>query len=94
MKTKRKTRKRNLKPVTEARILQLSNDISEDITSGSLREWKAVALYFRREHDRVWNELGTVRCSIAATVGGRDIYSLGMKELTTWLNRQTPESTA
>lgn len=34
--------------IGENRILQLSNDLSENIQSGRVDEWRAVALYFRR----------------------------------------------
>lgn len=47
--------KKKLKPfvakMSEARILQLSNDLSEDIESGTVEEWRAVALYFRKQVD-------------------------------------------
>ena len=87
-------RKRILKPITEERILQLSNDHSEGIKSGTLREWKAVAQYHQNEHTRMWNELGTMRCHIAALVASWDIHNAAAPEIRKWLRSQTPQSTA
>lgn len=80
--------------ISEERILQLSNDMSEDIRSGTVEEWRAVAKHFRTNHDRLWNELGVLRCEIVSAIHGDEIYQLGIKGLKTWLGRQTPDSTA
>ena len=89
-----KPKHKKKKPVTEERILQLSNDISEGIKSGNLREWIEVAKYFRREHDRLWNDLGRLRCEVAVLVTSQEMHRLASQGLSTWLKTQTPTSTA
>lgn len=37
--------------ISRERILQLSNDLSENMRTGTTEEWRAVALYFRGELD-------------------------------------------
>lgn len=90
----KRPKRRPQKPVTEERILQLSNDESEGTARGNLREWKAAALYFRREHDRLWNDVGALRCSIAALVCAQKMHNHAADEMAKWLDRQTPTSTA
>ena len=91
---KKQSKKRVPKPVSEDRILQLSNDESEGIESGSKREWKSAALYFRREHDRLWNDLGRLRCEVAVLVSSQEMHRLASAGLSTWLKSQTQTSTA
>ncbi len=47
--------------ISEDRILQLSNDMSEDMASGTTAEWRAVALYFRNEVDDQQNRINAMR---------------------------------
>jgi len=93
---KKPQRKKSLtkKAPTEERILQLLNDQAEDITSGTLREWREVARYVQNENSRLWNELGAVRPSIAALTAGLAMHHYAAKELEAWLKRQTPTSTS
>lgn len=88
----KRPKRRPQKPVTEERILQLSNDQSENINSGTLREWKAVAVYFSREHDRLWNDVGALRCSIAALTAAWKMHAYAFEEMAKWLDKQTPTS--
>lgn len=73
--------------ISEERILQLSNDLSENIASGSLKEWRSVALYFRKELDRSYNDLNSMRPSIAAMTYGLDMVHFARQEMAQWLKR-------
>lgn len=80
-------RKPLVKAISEERILQLSNDLSEDIRSGTVEEWRAVALYFRKELDASVNRLNQVRPSIAALVSAHKLNQYAMTELSTWTEK-------
>ena len=43
--------RRLVRILSEDRCLQLSNDLSEDIASGTLREWRGVASFWRDRFD-------------------------------------------
>lgn len=77
--------------IPEIRILQLSNDLSENVRSGTTEEWRAVALYFRNEVDRREHSLGSIRPSISAFLMAEKIRSLATRELQDWLDRMTPK---
>jgi hypothetical protein len=53
-------RGRLVSQLSKERILQLSNDLSEDIQSGSVQDWRTVAQYFRDELD-----INSIRLSVA-----------------------------
>jgi len=42
---------RLVRRISEDRALKLSNDLSENIASGTLREWRAVAFFWRAKFD-------------------------------------------
>jgi hypothetical protein len=50
--------------ITEKRILQLSNDLSENIATGTTQEWRAVAKYFRDQFDDLHIKFMTARDAI------------------------------
>ncbi len=88
MKTKRKKSKPALTAsISEERILQLSNDLSEDIASGSTAEWRSVALYFRKELDRAYNDLNAIRPTVAAMTAGLNMIAFAKAEMNQWINR-------
>jgi len=71
--------------VSEERILQLSNDLNEGIESGSIKEWRAVALYFRTELDK----LTPPRSSLAALTIAEKMRSQAMLEIAAWVKAQS-----
>lgn len=93
MKTKPKnkathtTRARLLATISEERILQLSNDLSEDLASGSVREWRTVAKYFRDQVDKAHNDINSIRPSVAAMVMGTNCVTHARQEMDAWLKR-------
>lgn len=96
---KAKLRRSPLPPrVTEKRILELSEVMFTFCDArrhpGKAREWLAVACYWRNDRNRLWNDLGHLRCHIAAAVKGRALLGMGLQELERWLDQQTPDSTA
>lgn len=60
----------------------------------SRRDLCQAILFWHHEYEQKWNELGSMRCHIAATVKGQELFKMGLSELRTWLDRQTPHSTA
>lgn len=96
-KAKHKT-KRPLPAVPAERILKLSESMfslpGHLTPPGTAREWYVVACHWRNERNRLWNDLGHLRCHIAAAVKGRVLLGMGLKELERWLDQQTPDSTA
>jgi hypothetical protein len=48
-----------------ARRNESSNDVSEGNASGNVREWRAVALYFRNLFDKQHQSIGALRMSLA-----------------------------
>lgn len=76
-----------LAAIDEKRILQLSNDMSEGIKSGTTREWRAVAYYFRHKLDTAYNDINAIRPTVAAYVAGRNILNHAGPEMEGWLKR-------
>ena len=73
--------------IDEERILQLSNDLSEAIKSGTVKEWRAVAYYFRRKMDKAYNDINSIRPSVAAMVAGQNCVRFAHEEMDAWLKR-------
>lgn len=73
--------------ISEERILQLSNDLSEGIKSGTVREWRTAAKYFRDQLDRAHNDINSIRPSVAAMVTGMNIVNFSRQEMDEWLKR-------
>ena len=71
----------------EERILQLSNDLSEGMKSGTVQEWRSVAKYFRDQVDRAHNDINSIRPSVAAMVMGQNCVRYAHKEMEAWLKR-------
>lgn len=82
------TSEKLISPLKEEQILKLSNDLSECIASGTIKDWRAVALYFRNEFDRATAELSQVQGSVAALVLGRNCVEHSCNELSRWLERR------
>lgn len=80
-------KKKLISDLTEERILQLSNDMSEDIRSGSVNDWRAVAKYFRNQLDRAHNDINSIRPSVAAMVMGQSCVNYAHSEMDAWLKR-------
>lgn len=72
---------------SEERILQLSNDLSEGIKSGTVKEWRTVAKYFRDALDRAHNDINAIRPSVAAMVMGQNCVRFAHEEMDAWLKR-------
>lgn len=73
--------------LSEDRILQLSNDMSEGIASGTVKDWRAVAKYFRDQLDRAHNDINSIRPSVAAMVMGQNCVTYAHAEMDAWLKR-------
>jgi len=92
-KHKRKRKSSKHKPaifvssISEKQILDLSNDMTEGITSGTVAQWRAVALYFRNKLDLAHNHINAIRPSVAAYVAARSILKHAGPEMETWLQR-------
>lgn len=76
-----------LAAVNEERILQLSNDLSEGIKSGTVKEWRAVAYYFRHKLDTAHNDINAIRPSVAAMVLGTNCIRHAHAEMDVWLEK-------
>lgn len=87
-KTKATSRGKSLTAaISEERVLQLSNDLSEGIASGSVREWRAVAKYFRDALDQAHNDLNAIRPTVSAMVLGQRCVQHALTEMDGWLKR-------
>jgi hypothetical protein len=73
--------------IDEERILQLSNDLSENIKSGTVKEWRSVAYYFRHKLDQAHNDINSIRPSVAAMVTGMRCVQFSHQEMDQWLKR-------
>lgn len=83
--TKRKTRK----PATaEDRILQLSNDLSEGIDSGTRAEWMAAARYFRDHLDTVQRELDALMADLILVAHADGARAFALRSLQEKVNRR------
>lgn len=86
--SKPKSKKRKLySNLTEKRILQLSNDLSEGIASGTVQDWRAVALYFRVGQDNAHADINSIRPTVAAMVTGLKMVAFAREEMDGWLKR-------
>ena len=90
MKSKQQHKRSLVAHISEERILGLSNDLSEVIASGNVREWRAVALYFRQQLDALQRKLNAVQPSIAALCTGGRMMTYGIQECQAWLDRYYP----
>src|SRR5881396_4352210 len=63
---RRNPAKRILATITQERIDQLSNDLSEGIRSGTVEEWRRVALHFRNAYDKLNQRAQSMRTTLAA----------------------------
>ena len=86
--TKKPSRQPLVAHCPEERILQLSNDVSEGIASGSVREWRAVALYFRNLFDKERKSVASLCMSLAALNISEEMRGHAMREITAWLKSQ------
>lgn len=77
---------------SEERILQLSNDVSEGIASGNVREWRAVALYFRNLFDKQHQSIGALRMSLAALTISEEMRTHAVREIAAWVKAANAES--
>lgn len=75
-------------PISEKRILQLSNDVSEDMASGTVREWRAVAVYFRNLFDQHNQKLVSLRSSVSSMMIGDELKKTAESEIKEWLSTQ------
>jgi hypothetical protein len=82
---KSKSEKCLLSVIDQARILQLSNDLSEGIASGTVREWRTVAEFFRQEHDTLYSRLQSMHSTLAALELGERMRNTALEEVSEWL---------
>lgn len=76
---------------SEERILQLSNDLSEDMASGTIKEWRAVALYFRKCFDDQFQRTASLRNSLAAFHISEQMRASAKTEIFAWLKANRPD---
>lgn len=79
------------KEISEERILQLSNDLSEGMASGTIQEWRSVALYWRNCYDQELSKVIDVRSALSPTLLGFNLFKLGVEDLQKWLNERKGE---
>ena len=72
--------------IDESRILALSNDLSENIASGTIRDWRAVAWYWRDKFDRISRSHDDIRQSVAALSIGSKMIIESRREMDKWLD--------
>lgn len=83
MKAKRKSKQPPLvAKISEERILQLSNDLSENLESGTVNEWRAVAQYFSGKLNNARYELAIAKLNIAMLKYGKGIVDRAIQALT------------
>ena len=88
MKTKKHQKRPSLvAAISEERILQLSNDLSEGIASGTVREWRAVAKWMHDQADKAQNDINSIRPTVAAMVTGSKCVQYAHAEMDEWLKR-------
>lgn len=76
------------KSVTEDRILQLTNDQAEGIVSGSVREWREVARYWRDQHEQQTQRLMGLLPSVSALSLAKQIEQHALREIEAWAKRE------
>lgn len=76
----RKRKKPLLATISQARIDQLSNDLSEGIRSGTVEEMRVVALHFRYAYDRLNQQAQSIRSTLAALVLAEEMRSHAIAE--------------
>lgn len=74
-----------LAAISEERILQLSNDMSEGISSGTTKEWRAVAYYFRFKMDELKNRTTSLHSTLAALNLSEQMRTMALQEVSAWL---------
>lgn len=79
-----KTKPKLIAKINEERILQLSNDMSEDIQSGTTAEWRAVAMYFRNLFDKSIADFGEIRTNVSLLCLAEHMKSKTLKALNKW----------
>lgn len=55
------------------------------VNSGTAREWRAVACYFRNELDRKSQDMAGLRISLTALAIGDEMKAQAMREIRAWL---------
>lgn len=83
-----KRKQRLVSKLSKERIFQLSNDLSEGIESGSVSEWRAVALHFRKQHDKSWNELRMVYGCVSTLIIADGLKKTAVVRLQKWIKEQ------
>jgi hypothetical protein len=78
---------RLLANISDERILQLSNDLSEGIRSGDVSEWRSVAKYFRDALDKAHNDINAIRPAVAAMLTGTSCVQHAHAEMDQWLKK-------
>ncbi len=74
-------RKPIISSISEHRILQLANDAAENICSGSVEEWRAVAAYFQNAYHDIVRRQDDVESSIAIMTIGEKMKTEAFEEL-------------
>jgi len=71
-----------MKKLTEERILQMSNDLSEgDCDYGTVKEWQAVVLYFRNAYDRELRKTSNFVHLASLLIIGTELSAAAVKDL-------------
>lgn len=80
-----------LAAISEEQILQLSNDMSEGISSGTTKEWRAVAYYFRFKMDELHNRTASLHSTLAALNLSEQMRTMALQEVAAWLKAANAE---
>ena len=79
-----------LAKISEQRILGLSNDLSEDIVSGTVEEWRSVALYFIDKYYDEFYKVVTAR-DVLVLLNLSDVAKKhALKDAVKWLKKNKP----
>ncbi len=65
--------------LTPARVLELSNDLSEGEATGTLKDWRAVAYFWRAEADKTDRRLDVLLGAVRSLSMGDDLTAMGLK---------------
>jgi len=71
--------------ISEDRVGQLVNDMAENIPSGSVKEWRAVARFFQDRYRSEVNRTANLRLSLAALSIADEMRAVALPEIKQWL---------
>lgn len=86
MPKKQSSPKLNLSTLTEKQVWRLINEAASGKASGSTKDWRAVAFYFRARSVEARGELQKLRSLVSDFRIGRRIFSEASDRISEWLS--------